>query len=111
VFSGATSVEICAHHLHTAPLRPSERVGAELGALETLLLECLAKDPSLRPASARELSARFAALRAESKLDHEVLAAWWERCRALRSEPRAEREPAGPPSSATTVLNVELGPR
>ncbi|HWA73866.1 MAG TPA: serine/threonine-protein kinase [Polyangiaceae bacterium] len=111
VFSGATSVEVCAHHLHATPVRPSERVGAELGELEELLLECLAKDPNLRPASARALSARFAALRAESKLEPEVLAAWWERCRALPSEPRADPQPFEPPSSATTVLNVELGVR
>ncbi|HKU44557.1 MAG TPA: serine/threonine-protein kinase [Polyangiales bacterium] len=50
VFDGQTMVEICSHHLHTAPVPPSERLGRALPPkLEALLLRCLAKDPHERP--------------------------------------------------------------
>ena len=32
VFSGATLVEVCSHHLHTQPVPPSERLGRPLPA-------------------------------------------------------------------------------
>jgi serine/threonine-protein kinase len=56
VFSARTVVEICAHHLHTPPVPPSERLGTSLPAeLDRLVLRCLAKSPSDRPQSARAL--------------------------------------------------------
>jgi serine/threonine-protein kinase len=56
VFSAGTVVEICAHHLHTPPVPPSERLGACVPPdLERLVLRCLAKAPADRPQSARAL--------------------------------------------------------
>jgi hypothetical protein len=62
VFSGVTVGEICEHHLHTQPVRPSLKMGSAMpAALEDLLMRCLAKRPEQRVASAahfvRELSA------------------------------------------------------
>jgi hypothetical protein len=55
-FQGRSTVEVCGHHLHTAPVAPSQRLGKPVPtALETLLLRCLAKRPDQRPADAREL--------------------------------------------------------
>jgi serine/threonine protein kinase len=109
VFSGGTSVEVCAHHLHTAPVPPSRRgVGVD-PALEAILLECLNKDREQRPPSARALGERLAAARAAAGLDAAQVRAWWEQVRA---------QPAGPASSTgapsphgTTVLNIDLHAR
>ncbi len=63
VFDGKTVVEICAHHLHTQPTPPSERLGQPVHAgLEALLMQCLAKDPGARPASAKAFAASLAGL-------------------------------------------------
>ena len=56
VFSGSSTVEVCAKHLHTEPERPSSRLGDPLPAdLEASVLSCLAKAPASRPRSARAL--------------------------------------------------------
>jgi eukaryotic-like serine/threonine-protein kinase len=56
VFSGRTLIELCSKHLYEVPLAPSQRTdGAIPEALEALLLACLAKAPSARPASAETL--------------------------------------------------------
>lgn len=60
VFSGASVVEVCAHHLHMPPEPPSERLRKPIAAdLETLILDCLAKRPENRPASALVLRQRL----------------------------------------------------
>lgn len=53
-FRGKTVVEVCGHHLHSTPAPPSEALGRPVPAsLEALILRCLAKQPSERPANAR----------------------------------------------------------
>jgi serine/threonine-protein kinase len=57
VFNGRSVVEVCSHHLHTAPEPLSGVLGRELSReLEALVLSCLAKDPQARPSSADELA-------------------------------------------------------
>jgi serine/threonine-protein kinase len=88
VFSGATLVEVCSHHLHTLPTPPSERLGRALpGALERLVIECLEKDPALRPTSAGELRGRLAALADAEPWSEEAARAWWERWRERHDRP------------------------
>jgi serine/threonine-protein kinase len=56
VFEGRTIGEVCGHHLHTEPVPPSLRLGRPLPeALESIVMSCLRKDPSLRPTSAGDL--------------------------------------------------------
>lgn len=56
VFSGATIVEVCGHHLHSRPVLPSVRVRQPIPAdLEALILRCLSKSPAERPSTAGEL--------------------------------------------------------
>jgi hypothetical protein len=77
VFRARTVVEICAHHLHTPPVAPSERLGAWVPPdLERLVLRCLAKSPADRPQSARALLQELegAAVGAWSWTD---AANWW----------------------------------
>jgi serine/threonine-protein kinase len=66
-FDGVSIVEICGHHLHTAPPAPSTRLGRPLPTdLEAVILKCLEKTPAKRYADATQL---FEALRACSDAD------------------------------------------
>ncbi len=56
VFEGSSVMEVCAQHLHEAPVPPSTRLGSPLPEdLEALILKCLAKNPAERLQSAAEL--------------------------------------------------------
>ncbi|MFK7989126.1 MAG: serine/threonine-protein kinase [Sandaracinaceae bacterium] len=56
VFTGATIVEICSHHLHSVPVPIGERRGSPVNEmLEEVLMSCLAKRPEERPDSAEAL--------------------------------------------------------
>jgi serine/threonine-protein kinase len=58
VFEGATTVEICAMHLHDTPVSPSRRATEPVPSdLEAIVLQCLEKDPARRPADAVALGA------------------------------------------------------
>jgi eukaryotic-like serine/threonine-protein kinase len=61
VFNGATVIEVCSQHLHSEP-RPLMLAAPYVVSreLESLVLDCLAKDPARRPTSAAELAARLA---------------------------------------------------
>jgi serine/threonine-protein kinase len=71
-FDGNNLVEICSHHLHTAPVRPSERLKAAVPErLEAVLLKCLAKFPDERFPTARALVKELRDLAA-----HDPACAW-----------------------------------
>ena len=56
VFEGGSAVEICARHLNDPPVPPSERAGLPVPAdLDAIILGCLEKDPTRRPADAASL--------------------------------------------------------
>ncbi len=77
VFAGTSVVEVCSHHLHTKPDRPSERLGSPLPSeLEELVLECLAKDPGSRPKTAHALAKRLAQLEIPAWTQERALS-WW----------------------------------
>ena len=53
LFSGATIIEVCSHHLQTIPPPASAHSDQEIPkALDAFLLRCLAKTPAERPATA-----------------------------------------------------------
>jgi len=107
VFEGKTIMEVCLHHLHTAP-PPFSEVGVDgvPGALEKLLFACLEKDQSNRPASGQELAdsldklgvARWTRLDAES---------WWD---VFGPEIERRKEPARPTSATEQTVAVALDP-
>jgi serine/threonine-protein kinase len=77
VFTGKTTVEVCAKHLSLAPESPSARLGQPIPAdLEALILDCLQKDPARRPASAAELVERLRKLEVVPWEAAQALA-WW----------------------------------
>lgn len=61
-FEGDSVLEVCSRHLHAVPMPPSERLGCPIPPdLEQLVLGCLAKEPSARPADAASLRAALEA--------------------------------------------------
>ena len=96
VFGGATTVEVCSHHLHTLPEPPSERLGRPVPAgLERLILACLEKEPARRPGSAAELRDALGDLDDVGRWGEREAREWWERWHARpRDEPRLTRRRA-----------------
>jgi serine/threonine-protein kinase len=79
VFPGRTPIEVCGHHLHTRPEPPSARLGRAVPRdLESLLLDCLEKDPSLRPPTATDLQRRVRECRAYGAWDSDRARRWWQ---------------------------------
>jgi serine/threonine-protein kinase len=57
VFDGNSVVELCSHHIHTAPESPTSRLGHPIPAdLEAVVMRCLVKDPAGRYANARAVA-------------------------------------------------------
>jgi serine/threonine protein kinase len=78
VFDGSSVMEVCSHHVLSPPVPPSQRLGRELPArLEALVLACLAKPPSERPASAAAFAEQLAGCELEP-WDNADARAWWE---------------------------------
>lgn len=105
VFSGNTIVEVCAHHLHSAPEPPSERVRRPVSPdLEQLLLQCLEKRAEARPASMRLLRERLRACAEANAWSQERAAAWWSDHRHELRSGGAQQRPSTP--AAAQLLTV-----
>jgi serine/threonine-protein kinase len=77
VFDGRP-IEVIQSHLQVSPPPPSARLGRPLPVkLERLVLECLEKDPNLRPESAQVLMARFAACDDVAPWSDDEARSWW----------------------------------
>jgi serine/threonine-protein kinase len=88
VFDG-TPVQVIQSHLQKKPESPSSRLGRPLPVkLETLVLECLEKDPNERPESARALMERLDACDDVTPWTGEDAEKWW---RTHRDAGRKER--------------------
>src|SRR5262245_23441901 len=80
VFGGKTTLELCRQHLREEPEPPSRRLGRSVPAdLEAIILSCLSKRPSDRPASAAELSEQLGLCREAGAWTRADAEAWWQR--------------------------------
>jgi serine/threonine-protein kinase len=87
VFTGESAVQIVARHVSSQPPAPSQHSGFDISsALDQLVLACLAKKPSDRPGSARELCDLLGECEVERPWTREDARLWWE----TRMEPERE---------------------
>lgn len=113
VFEAKTSIDLCIQHVTKPAPRPSEIASVELPrTLEDLVLQCLAKDPGQRPASAAALACALNAVGPFPDWDEARANAWWEQHRTrvdadaeLAEQPTRtlpidviDREPSRPPT-------------
>jgi CHASE1-domain containing sensor protein len=109
VFDGGTVLEVCVKTVSQPPEPVAQRLGREpCRALEALVMQCLAKDPSERPASADAL-ARALRDTCVRPWNSDDAARWWqEHGRAVSERVHAARKGRQRPPSGTTI---EVGPR
>jgi serine/threonine-protein kinase len=108
LFGGATFVEVCGGHLYKEPEPPSARVGRPLPrALETLILQGLAKRPADRPASALAFRQALRACSDAGSWTDENAQAWWQ---AQGQDLLASRQRKGPdmrtPIESTVAVDL-----
>jgi hypothetical protein len=77
VFEGQSAIEICGHHMHTPPRPLSDLVPGVDTELEKLVLGCLAKAPTDRPQSARDLCDALLLCPSRAEWTGEKARAWW----------------------------------
>jgi hypothetical protein len=109
VFTGETTLHVCAQHLDEVPIPPSERLGSPLPEdMEKLIEELLAKQVSDRPPSALAVRQRLERLACHATWTQADAEKWWdewgERLRAVRREARDASNTEGP-------LTVDLARR
>ena len=84
VFSADTPFATAFAHVQNAPIPPRLRSEFKIPpALDALVMECLAKDPAARPASAAVLSERLAATVPAYAWSAEAARVWWEQHQPL----------------------------
>ena len=80
VFTADSPMGLLVQHAQTPPTPPSARTDLPIpGALDDIVLSCLAKDPADRPQSARELSLRLAEVEGASCWTQDRAREWWEK--------------------------------
>ena len=108
VFTGATMVEVCSHHLHSRPEPPSGRLGRPLPAkLEALVEACLEKDPARRPQSALELAQALRDCDAGEWAEAEARE-WWDRHGELLGAIREGSPRTGRSAPELPTLSIDL---
>ncbi len=109
VFEGHGVVEICAHHLHTAPEPPEVRLGRALPKdLCDVVLHCLEKRPEARYASARELRVALDACVDAERWTEEEAERWWQ---MLGTAAEAQVPPERHVLSGSQTLVTDLAKR
>ena len=78
VFTADTPMALLLHHAQTPPTPPSARTELPIpSALDDVVLSCLAKDPTARPQTARELSRRLANVDVANAWTEDRARDWW----------------------------------
>jgi serine/threonine protein kinase len=93
VFKGENAMQVMMQHVQAEPQRPSLRTEQPIpAALEELVMDCLAKDPARRPASAEIVSERLGAVPLTTAWTAERAEEWWalHRPRPLDARPVAD---------------------
>ncbi len=79
VFTGRTAVDTMLQHTQTTPVPPSQRTELQLPeAFDRVILACLEKDPSDRPATADALAALLAGIETTGSWTRDRAIEWWD---------------------------------
>src|SRR5262249_27381862 len=79
VFTGRTVIDVMLQHAEASPVPPSQRTELPIPeALDRLILDCLAKNPSDRPSTADALAARLAAIEPTRLWSMDRQRQWWD---------------------------------
>jgi len=79
VFESKTPMEMLVHHAKSAPTPPSQRTEMSIpAAVDALVLSCLEKEPSKRPADATALLQRIDAIPLQRAWTADRARQWWE---------------------------------
>lgn len=98
VFDGTTAIELCIQHATKQP-QPLSALGIDVPReLERILLWCLAKQPSERPASAQAVADALRDAGPFSDWDEARATAWWATFRPL--------EASGHPTAAPLTVDI-----
>ncbi len=104
VFDGVNAVEICAKHVTTAPVPPSQITKARVPSrLEEILLQCLAKSPRDRPANAEELARQLRGVPLSEDWTDAEAHRWWIEFRRL--------EPPNQSTARTNTITIDIDHR
>jgi serine/threonine-protein kinase len=104
VFEASNAMQVMIQHANTPPVPPSARVELEIPpAVDDVVLACLAKDPTDRPASAAELATRLSAAVTGPAWSQDLALRWWERHRPESVRPV-------PTHAGGLTLEKTLGP-
>jgi serine/threonine-protein kinase len=111
VFARDSDVAVALAHVQDAPVAPSLLSEFNVpAALEALILSCLAKDPSARPASAEESDRRAAAIDVPDAWTGERAHAWWELHSLNFDSPTAERKTRSGTETAAEPQSLRCWP-
>jgi eukaryotic-like serine/threonine-protein kinase len=114
VFGAETPIATALAHVHEKPVAPSERSEFHIpAALEALILECLAKEPTARPPSTVILEQRLAATVPRDAWTAESARAWWERHQpeVTRPERHTAQKPAADEEGSSPEAHSRFWPR
>ncbi len=113
VFTGASVIEVCMHHVDTEPVPPSKVLDLGIPSeVEALILRCLAKDVGDRPASAEAIARELSAMASAAAWTEERAAAWWERYQHEHSDDRPSSRPMSLASMTVDLAGrVDASPR
>ena len=107
VFEADTAFRMILQHMQAAPVPPSLRTERPIPPeLDRLILSCLAKNPSERPAGGAELAGLLAAVDTGGRWTDEDARRWWEE--NLSGSPPGRTLPIDPTVTVSPVVQVAL---
>jgi serine/threonine protein kinase len=102
LFDGGHTLEILRQHVEVAPQPPSERLGKPISReLEALILQCLAKSPADRPASAIVLAEALDRCQTSTSWTTADATGWWNEFEAAKAAESPAKIPTSPPMAST----------
>lgn len=108
IFDAATIAEVCRRHLTEEPVPPSQRLGRPIHPqLETLVMQCLAKQPEARPPSAAMLAQSLGQCEVAPLWTPERRVVWWQAHRQAPALGPTTRRPASTLPDHTVKIAFE----